>query len=762
MKSVIRLSQCMIVKNEEKNIRRALNWGKKIVCEQIVVDTGSTDRTVEIAREMGAKVFHFTWINDFSAAKNFAIEQAKGNWIAFLDADEYYSDEDAKKILPLLKQAEQKFTPPTRPHMIRSMLVDLNDSGEPFSTGIHDRIFRNLPGLRYRNRIHEVLCLPDDKELIVLDASKELAIYHTGYAVTSFKEKEKANRNLSLLKQEVEEKPDDYNMWSYLGDSLFAANRLEEAEAAYLRVIDNLGDMITHFRKNAAFCNLLKIKYSNHSGNEEEILSIYQKAKNSGCTSPDLEYWMGNWFYQQGEEQKGRFYFEQALHLLDHCEMPNSLNISSELSYVYKMIFQSYEKLDQPSEMVRYGVLALRADPYEETVLMGILSLLKNERGEEESASATFDFLGKLYNLSSAKDKFFLIKISKITSFSALEKRIYDLLSLEDRRLLNHEKQSDYHISEEERIRYFSGINCKNEIDQEFMELIKESRMRSPDEFLNEFQEKLRSLGKTYKGVENYYFTQISRFPFWGNEVVQKRIAYIQANTDDLIQLYGMLADYQSKKILLSILRSWLFLDTDRLGNVKKGQDEYFDLDLIPSGAGKNFVDAGAYNGDTVRLFIKAYGKKYRKIYCFEASDEMTDKLQQNLQAAENIVVSPFALDSGNGEKHIVFDKEDPSISYLSQTTGDMPVKTASLDGEVTERIDILKININGYEMQALLGAQEHIRKEHPFLLIALYHHFEDLTKIPKMIMDMEPDYKLYLRYYGGDLIPTNFILYAI
>ena len=77
----IRISQCMIVKNEEKNIERALTWGKGIVSEQIVVDTGSTDRTVEIAERMGAKVYHFKWIDDFSAAKNFAISKAKGNWI---------------------------------------------------------------------------------------------------------------------------------------------------------------------------------------------------------------------------------------------------------------------------------------------------------------------------------------------------------------------------------------------------------------------------------------------------------------------------------------------------------------------------------------------------------------------------------------------------------------------------------------------------------------------------------------------------------
>ena len=99
----LRLSQCMIVKNEEKNIRRALSWGRDIMWEQIVVDTGSTDRTAQIAQEMGAKLFRFDWIDDFAAAKNHAIRQAGGDWIVFLDADEYLSPEDTEKLLPLLE-----------------------------------------------------------------------------------------------------------------------------------------------------------------------------------------------------------------------------------------------------------------------------------------------------------------------------------------------------------------------------------------------------------------------------------------------------------------------------------------------------------------------------------------------------------------------------------------------------------------------------------------------------------------------------------
>ena len=99
----MRISQCMIVKNEEKNIERALSWGKSLMWEQIVVDTGSTDRTVELAQKLGAQVYHFPWIDDFAAAKNYAIEQAQGEWIAFLDADDVWFPNKLERELAFMR-----------------------------------------------------------------------------------------------------------------------------------------------------------------------------------------------------------------------------------------------------------------------------------------------------------------------------------------------------------------------------------------------------------------------------------------------------------------------------------------------------------------------------------------------------------------------------------------------------------------------------------------------------------------------------------
>ena len=86
-----KISACVIVKNEEKNLPRWLDSVKRIAEEIVVVDTGSADATVTIAKAAGAKVYHFAWIDDFAAAKNFALEKATGAWVVFPDADEYFS-----------------------------------------------------------------------------------------------------------------------------------------------------------------------------------------------------------------------------------------------------------------------------------------------------------------------------------------------------------------------------------------------------------------------------------------------------------------------------------------------------------------------------------------------------------------------------------------------------------------------------------------------------------------------------------------------
>ena len=258
----VRLSQCMIVKNEETNIERALSWGKDIVYEQIVVDTGSTDRTVELARAMGAKVYDFEWIDDFAAAKNYAISKASGEWIAFLDADEYFPPEEAEKLMPLLNKLAR-----TRYYVMLTSWMHVSRDEKIFAGGVQTRIFKRMEGLRYKKRIHEELELNGGSIVeCTVDASNELAIFHSGYDLSSSEDKQKGERNARLILMELEEHPDDYDMMGYLGDAYYSIrDNNERAEEWYRKSIDRMPAHIDEYdvRSAVTFWKLMTILYKN-------------------------------------------------------------------------------------------------------------------------------------------------------------------------------------------------------------------------------------------------------------------------------------------------------------------------------------------------------------------------------------------------------------------------------------------------------------------------------------------------------------------
>jgi len=226
----------MIVKDEEKNIEKALAWAKDIAFEQIVVDTGSTDRTVELAKKMGATVFHFDWINDFGAAKNFAMDKAKGNWIAILDADEYMPAEDALETMNILENIQSDPTTLKQYDGIRNSWVQLDDFDNITTIKTVIRIFRNSPELRYKGKIHETVLIQNSK---IYEAAN-LRIMHTGYAPSATKETGKRERNINMLRNELKHDPDNPNIMIYLADSIKGDGALEsriEAENLYLKAL---------------------------------------------------------------------------------------------------------------------------------------------------------------------------------------------------------------------------------------------------------------------------------------------------------------------------------------------------------------------------------------------------------------------------------------------------------------------------------------------------------------------------------------------
>lgn len=418
----LRISQCMIVKNEEKNIEKALSWGKGIVAEQIVVDTGSTDRTVEIAKEMGAQVYYFPWIDDFAAAKNFAIEKARYEWIAFLDADEYFVEEDAKKLPEAVGRAHDN-----QCDGIATGWIQLDDQGKIITADTQIRIFRNGPTVRYKRRIHEYLSA-DDHPPVVDVRVNDLSIFHTGYAAQNYEKKRVSRRNLNLILAEIEENPNEWDMWGYLGNEYDSMREYEEAEKAYRKGISLMPKQL---RENDAmasviFTRLLQLLTFLPEPDETAIMEIYEKAIQSMPKEADFDYMVGQYYASHNQPQLGEKYLKRALKVLEqHGNMAKSENLSGNILKTYEMLAICCYNSGNLSECIRYGTILLKEDHYLMSTLVILLrAFYKDEKTAkmgEEGAVQVAAFLQKsFYDFHSLKDRLFVLRAAMAAKYEAL------------------------------------------------------------------------------------------------------------------------------------------------------------------------------------------------------------------------------------------------------------------------------------------------------------------------------------------------------
>ena len=226
------LSVCMIVRDEEKALPRCLKSLKGVADELIVVDTGSKDDTIAIAKHFGAKIFHFKWCDDFAAARNESLKHATGDWILHVDADE----ELLPSSIPYLNES-----------MLRSkvlcFLVQCDNGtrcvGQRFYwTG---RLLRRHPKLRYHRPYHETLDA-SIQDLILGEPQWQLAhepnivIRHHGYEPS--KMPKKWERGLRIMKSYLKENPNDAYVLTKIGGTCCNLGRYDEAEAYLKRAIE--------------------------------------------------------------------------------------------------------------------------------------------------------------------------------------------------------------------------------------------------------------------------------------------------------------------------------------------------------------------------------------------------------------------------------------------------------------------------------------------------------------------------------------------
>lgn len=221
------LSVCIITKNEAEKLKKCLKELAPYPWELVVVDTGSEDNSVEIAKQYGANICSFSWVNDFAAAKNYAIAQAKNEMVLVLDTDEYLEPLDYKK---LMRQVEAN---PGAVGRIMRRNVFVADGEEKETVEYIHRIFSKKLYC-YQGRIHEQVIRKDadpagDGRWNYETYYTELCILHDGYSGTEEERQKKAQRNIRLLLEAQKDSPEDPYLQYQLGKGYYMAGNYEEA-----------------------------------------------------------------------------------------------------------------------------------------------------------------------------------------------------------------------------------------------------------------------------------------------------------------------------------------------------------------------------------------------------------------------------------------------------------------------------------------------------------------------------------------------------
>lgn len=313
------LSIGIIAKNEERCIEKCLKalmpLKNRLNCEIIIADTGSTDRTKEIAKKYADIVFDFKWIDDFSAARNAVIERSSADWYLTVDCDEYLDESSVDELAEFfLSDKHKKYK---LGDIALYNYINNSNSGEYF-VFFKPLLFKIADGIRFVNKIHERINVNSRANIYTF---KNVIFWHDGYVEDVYTVKKKVDRNMTMLKKEIDENPEDYIKIMQAIESVID----KEEKIKYVRMFMSL------LKKNTVEIQYLIIasvyRYAltlacekNLHELEEWKETAYKYYGNSFFIRVDVNYALGVYEYKRNNYETAIEYFK------------NYLNAISELS----------------------------------------------------------------------------------------------------------------------------------------------------------------------------------------------------------------------------------------------------------------------------------------------------------------------------------------------------------------------------------------------------------------------------------------------
>ncbi|MEI7025660.1 tetratricopeptide repeat-containing glycosyltransferase family 2 protein [Paenibacillus sp. y28] len=413
------ISLCMIVKNEEKVLRRCLASAAGLADEIIIVDTGSTDATKKIASEFTDLIFDFEWTNDFSAARNESIKHATGRWILYLDADEYLDQATAPELRRMLSSLDA-----SEPLGIVLPIMNMMNSAEENKQRVYrssaTRLFTNGHQLYFTRPIHEQVTCPNGN---LKDSNyNSFFIYHSGYTAEVVKEKNKSERNMAIF-DELKTKSNTrtpYDCFT-LANQYFSIQDYKKAlyyyERAYKRAKSG-----TPF---LPYCvdKLIRIHFILQRYKDAE--DYIQKGLQLWGQWPDFHFMLGELYELCGFYKKAEDKFEETIRLAEQREAENPSYCLIHLEYGKIMPYEKLTRLylnrrDLPKTVFALTkVLNLNTQHYQ--ALFQLASILS----QNEKDNDIITFFSKLYPLTKATNLLLLFKIFTLLGHRSLSQYFY-------------------------------------------------------------------------------------------------------------------------------------------------------------------------------------------------------------------------------------------------------------------------------------------------------------------------------------------------
>ncbi len=373
------ISLCMIVKNEEDWVAKAVSSVISIVSEVIIVDTGSTDRTLERVEAFSPKIIHSEWTDHFGNARNISLAEAKHSWILVLDADECIAGGDLNKLETAMSGPNDGYSLTQRNYVYQNHVCgwEANTSdyeeGRPYPGFVDNpliRFFRNDPKLRFQGAVHEIVD-PTRLPETLLFSSLPVVIHHFGKVRGEDRVLEKQHLYLKLGEKKLQEDPTNAKAYMDYGIQLQELKQHAEARAPFLKSFEMSGNPLSLFHCAVSEKNL---------GNHEAAGDLLDRASDRGLDTFELHLEHGNVSLALGDYERARNYYRTCL----------ERSIGNPVATFN--IGLTHRKMDELDKAISYYRRARHLDPaFAEPALE--LASIYTDAGTFEKAATTLEDL---------------------------------------------------------------------------------------------------------------------------------------------------------------------------------------------------------------------------------------------------------------------------------------------------------------------------------------------------------------------------------